>query len=389
MDDFDQEKIKLTTQTDQYSIAPGGILEIPLMLTNLSGVTDQVRITIEGIPMVWVSTEQPVLVLQPGEERQITLTIQPPAPPDAHAGRYNLRLSVASTLLPDRIVQTSITLTVAGYEVKGRVGILLDGLQYPVVPGDPLAIPVVLINQGLGVDTFRLATADLPEDWVTTPVQDVRLEPGEVQGAFIVVQPPRAPGSRAGRRPFRILINSLQAPDQGVSIDCILTVAAFFQFRSLLKPAEPPQNLPAQVLIHNLSNVPATFQTTWESPEDSLAFEPPEPQQISIPSDEEASLNFEAKPARRVWVGNETSYDYTVTVQAADEQHQVLKGVWVGKGVLPVWAAVVSAGSALAIMSLFDLGAASSCDLAEAIHLHPIDDAHRDRSGPHCNPITR
>ena len=141
MDNFDQEEIKLTTQTDQYSVAPGGLIEIPLTLTNLGGITDQVRITIEGIPLVWVSTEQPILVLQPGEERQISLTIQPPAPPDSHAGRYKLRLNVSSTLLPERSAQTTITLTVAGYEVKGRVGVLLDGLQYSVIPGDSSSFP--------------------------------------------------------------------------------------------------------------------------------------------------------------------------------------------------------------------------------------------------------
>ena len=286
MNDSEQEQIKLTTQTDQYSVAPGGSVEIPVVLTNLSGTSDQVRIHIEGIPLVWVSTEQPVLLLEPGEERQIILTIKPPAPPNAHAGRFSLWLRAVSTLNPSRSGQALVTLTVAGYEVKGRVGVLLDGVQYSVVPGEQLAIPVVLINQGLGADTFGLAVEELPQAWVSIPTPGLRLEPGEVKEAILVVQPPRRPDTRVGRRPFRILVTSQSAPEQGASIDCILTVATFFQFTSTLEAAQPDQNQPARVLIQNLSNVPASFQATWSSLEEALTFEPPGPQQVSIPSGE-------------------------------------------------------------------------------------------------------
>ena len=126
-----------------------------------------------------------------------------------------------------------VTLTVAGFEVKGRVGVLLEGVQYAVIPGDPLAIPVVMINQGLGADTFRLATEGLPEGWVSIPAPGFRLEPGEAREATLTIKPPRLPDSNAGRHPFRILVASQEASDQSVSIDCALTVAAFTEFEEL------------------------------------------------------------------------------------------------------------------------------------------------------------
>ena len=352
MNDLNQGELRLAIATDQLSVAPGSSLEIPLVITNLGNTHDQVRLSMEGIPLVWVSTEQPVLLLQSGEERQIVLTINPPAPPNAHAGRYTLQLIVTSTIDPARSAQEKITLTVAGYEVKGRVGVLLDGLQFTVLPGDRLAIPVVLINQGLGADTFQLTVEDLPGAWVSISTPTLQLEPGEVQEAVISVQPPRDPGSNAGRRPFRILVTSQKAPEQGASIDCILTVGAFIQFKSDLSAPQPEQNLPAQVLVQNLSNVQATFQVAWSSPEESLIFDPPEPQQLNIPSGETTGLAYTAQPARRPFVGGEKSYPYTIAVRASDEQTQTLKGNLSARGMLPVWVAALG-GLAIVLLCLW------------------------------------
>jgi uncharacterized membrane protein len=168
MNNSKQTGIILATQTDQFSVAPGNKLEIPLIITNEGSKPDQVRISVGGIPLVWVSAEQQVVLLQPGEQARVVLNIHPPAPPDAHAGRYRLQLSATSTLDPTRSYAATVNLTVAAYEVKGRVGVLLEVLHYTAIPGEQLTIPVVLINQGLGPDTFQLGQTGLPEAWVTS-----------------------------------------------------------------------------------------------------------------------------------------------------------------------------------------------------------------------------
>jgi heat shock protein HslJ len=349
MNNSDQTGIVLSTQTDQLSVAPGGKLAITLLLTNQGSAADQLRISVEGIPLTWVSTEQQVVLLQPGEQSQITLTIQPPAPPNAHTGRYSLRLGATSLIDPDRTAETQVTLTVAGFEVKGRVGVLLDGVQYSVIPGEPLEIPVVLINQGLAADTFRLALDNLPNAWTTIAVPALPLEPGEVKEAALIVKPPRSPSARASRYSFQIVVASQKAPDQSAKIDCTLTVAAFTEFKSSLDAAQPEQNLPFRVQVQNLSNMPATFRVSWHSPEDSLIFEPKEPQQINLPSGETATLEYTAQPARRPWFGDAKSYPYTVDVQASSQQIQTLEGSVIGKGLLPVWASVVGVGVLLCL----------------------------------------
>lgn len=352
MNNSDLETIILTTETSQYSIAPGEKLEIPVNVTNQGRTREQLRISVEGIPMVWVSTEHPVVLLQPGEQRQIILAIQPPAPLNVQIGRYVMRLLATSEIDSSHSAQIQFTLTVAGFEVKGRVGVLLEGVQYAVIPGDQLAIPVVMVNQGLGTDTFQLSMEGLPEGWVSIPVPDYRLEPGEAGKATLTIQPPRLPDSSAGRHPFRILVASLEAPNQSISIDCALTVAAFTEFKGSLEAAQLDQNLPARVLVQNLSNIPATFQVVWSSPQDSISFEPAEPQQVNLPSGESTKVEYTAQLARRAWFGGEKSYPYTVKIQASGQQTQTLESELPSKGLIPTWAAIIGA-VALLLFCLF------------------------------------
>ncbi len=337
MDNPAPEGLKLSTQKDQYSIVPGGKLEIPVTLVNPGNVADQVRISVEGIPLVWVSTEQLITLLQPGEERQVILTIQPPPTPNAPIGRYNLGLRAESVIVSGRSAQIQVKLTVAGFEVKGRLGVLLESLQYAVHPGEQVEIPLVFINQGLAADTFRLSVKELPTDWTVISTSVLGLEPGESQQVIITIKPPRLPSARASRYSFQVLASSQAAPDQGASIDCTLTVAAFIEFAGALEAPQPDQNLPARVSIQNQSNIPVTFQVNWSSPEDTLIFEPAEPARVNLPLGETAVMDYSAQPKRRPLFGGEKSFPYTVTVQASDQQAQNLEGAWPVKALLPIW----------------------------------------------------
>jgi len=341
MSDINPTGILLKTETDQLLVAPGGTLEIPVILKNQSASADQVRITVEGIPLSWISTDQPIVLLQPGEERRITLIVQPPAPPSANAGRHRMRIAVTSTFVPERLAEILVTLTVAGFEVPGRVGVLLNSLQYAVIPGEKTAVPVVLINQGLGTDTFHVVAEGLPPDWFSINPSSWSLEGGEIANGVLVIQPPRRSDARAGRYPFAILVKSAQAPEQNVSIDCILTVGAFTQVATQLLAPDPERELPERVRISNQSNVPATVRVSWQSPEETLAFDPPEPKQVSLALDESADVDYKVRPVRRHWVGGEKELPYTVTVQAAWIEDQVLRGAVRQKAVMPPWVAVV------------------------------------------------
>jgi heat shock protein HslJ/cell division septation protein DedD len=350
-----QSKLRITAQNDQYSVAPGDNIAIPLLLSNEGSLPDQVRVSVEGIPLVWASAQQQVILLQPGEQAQTILSVHPPASPEGRSGRYSLKVLASSVIDPARSTQTQITLTIAGFEVKGRISVLLDSVQFSVVPGEKLEISAVLINQGFTADSIKLEFGNLPEDWTTIPEQELRLQPGEVKDTLLIIQPPRNSNVRASRYPFRILVSSQDAPNQDVSIDCTLTVVAFTEFKSALEAAQPEQKLPARVVVQNLSNLPASFNLTWKSPEDSLTFEPKGSQQLNVPSGESAKADYTAQPSRRPLFGSAKSYPYSVDVQVSGGQTQTHEGTLMSKALLPVWTGVVG-GVVLLLLILIVLG---------------------------------
>jgi len=133
----------------EFSVAPGQILSIPVLIHN-KGTTDQsLTLSISGIPSNWVSVPSPLVHLAPGEQREMVLIVQPPAFPDGHAGRHNLAIRVASQQAPAEAVEETCSLTVAALEVPGRIGVLLAATELSVAPGGSTKIPLVLLNQGV------------------------------------------------------------------------------------------------------------------------------------------------------------------------------------------------------------------------------------------------
>jgi heat shock protein HslJ len=341
MSDLNFSGILMTTGKDTLSVAPGGTQELPVILKNNSRVPEQVRIMVEGVPLPWISTDRPVLLVQPGEEVPITLVVHPPEPPNANAGRYQMRILVTSTLDPERCAETLVTLTVAGFEVPGRVGVLLNGLQYAATPGETSALPVAITNQGLGADIFHLEQEGLQPNWIGNNPSSWTLKAGETVTGLLMIQPPRIPTSRAGRYQFRILVKSEHAPEQNVSINCILTVGAFTEVKAVLLSSDTERQLPPRVQILNQSNVPASVQVGWEDPEKTLAFEPSEPKQISLALEESTDVEYKVKPLQRYWVGNEREHPYVVKVQAGGASEQTLHGIVRQKALMPPWLAAV------------------------------------------------
>jgi heat shock protein HslJ len=347
--------ILLTIEKDTLSVAPGGTQELPIILKNNSESPEQVRITVEGVPLPWISTDRPVLLIQPGEEISITLVLHPPEPPSANVGRYRMRIIITSTLDPARRAETFVALTVAGFEMPGRVGVLLNGLQYAVTPGETLAIPVIIINQGLGTDTFHLSAEGLSTGWVGIDPSSWTLKAGEEARGMLVIKPPRTSESRAGRCPFSLMVKSEHAPDQNTSINCILTIGAFTEVKAKLLASDPERELPARVQILNQSNVPATVRVSWESMEKALAFEPSEPKQVRLALEESTEVEYKVRPLKRYWVGGERQHPYTIDLQAAGGNEQTLNGVVRQKAVMPPWLAVIG-GLLLMLCCLFGGG---------------------------------
>jgi uncharacterized membrane protein len=106
---------------------------------------------------------------------------------------------------------------------------MLNAVQFSTSPGTSLTIPITLLNRGLEGDAFILAVEGLPEGWASISAPVTPLEPGENKVVSFIIQPPLSPTSQAGRSKFIISVASQQNPEQGVRVECVLTVAAYAQ----------------------------------------------------------------------------------------------------------------------------------------------------------------
>ena len=151
------QQITISIEKDEYSIVPGSISEIVLQIQNQGDNPDYLEIGIRGIPSTWVTLQEQVIQLAPGEERGITLTVQPPPPPQTQAGIFPVKIVVTSQANPRQTAQAEIILRVAVFESRGRIGVMMETVQFSIAPGGSIDAPILLINQGLETDSFRMS----------------------------------------------------------------------------------------------------------------------------------------------------------------------------------------------------------------------------------------
>jgi hypothetical protein len=321
----------------EFAVAPGQSLSIPVLIYNKSTEDQSLTLSMRGGPSTWVSVPSPLVHLAPGEQREVVLTVQPPAFPEGRAGRHALVIHVASQQVPTEAVEETCTLTVAALEVPGRIGVLLAATEFSVAPGSSTAIHLVLRNQGLDADTFALSVDGIPSAWVYAPRAAVSLAPGQQQEVSLAIQPPASDQARAGRHPFRILVSSRGAPGQIVQAACILTIAPLTRFGGELQPQRIEAGQPARIVIENQGNVQQTFTVGLQSSGGEVIFEPEATPPVRVPPGEVGLVEFVARPRSRPFLGGEVSLPFTARVQAPEQQSRNLSGELVTRGLLPSW----------------------------------------------------
>lgn len=107
--------VSLSMDEIQFSVTPGEQVDIPLRLTNHGYGEDIFQIAIEGLPVTWVSTSTPTVRLQPGEEREVLLYVQPARLPSSHAGRHPFRIHISSQMDPSQMAVAEGILTIGPF----------------------------------------------------------------------------------------------------------------------------------------------------------------------------------------------------------------------------------------------------------------------------------
>ena len=150
-----QNPVGVQLQETQYSVVPGNRVTIPVTLMNQGGEEDHFELSARGIPLDWVSIPTPVVLLRAGEKKEVTVVIEAPPASQIQAGQYPVTLQVLSQSSPAQRVEAEFNLTVAAFEVKGRIGILMESIQFSVAPGSSATIPVGSFAASLGASRPR------------------------------------------------------------------------------------------------------------------------------------------------------------------------------------------------------------------------------------------
>ena len=123
------QQITISVEKNEYSMAPGSITEIKLRIQNQGENSDYFEIGIRGIPSNWVILRDQVIQLAPGEEKEISLSIQLPPPPQTQAGIYSIKVVAISQSDPKQMAQAEINLRVAVFESRGRISVMMDAVN--------------------------------------------------------------------------------------------------------------------------------------------------------------------------------------------------------------------------------------------------------------------
>ena len=255
----ENDKLKVAIKEEQLTVAPETRAALTVGIVNNNPYEDDINVTVRGVPPEWVTIPAPVVHLGPGEAKLITFSVRPPMMPDNRIAQFTLEVRAISQRDPDSFGTARSVLTVAAYQSKGRIGIMLGSVHFSVSPGSIIDIPILLQNRGDEEDTFRLNVRGLPESWVASNSTLTRLWPNDSLEIQLTLRVPRSPQAGAGRNPFTIQVASQLFPTQTANVDCILTIGSFLQFTSSSEPSALQAGQFGQVIVDNLGNTTDTY----------------------------------------------------------------------------------------------------------------------------------
>ncbi|MDX1435878.1 MAG: DUF5050 domain-containing protein [Anaerolineales bacterium] len=328
---------QIELKSSQYTATPGSKVQVKFTLTNQKLEQDTFRVYLDGISPDWLAHPIPALTLSPGEKREALVEIETPPAPQVRAGLYEFTLRAVSQSAPAESASVPGSLTVAAQKAEGRVGVLLEQVNFSLIPGGRVEIPVVLINQGVGEDYFRLSVEGIPGSWISTSSPVTHLQGGEQKEVLLNVMAPRSAQTRAGRYSFRIQVYSQQSPDQITEVSGTVTVAAFTGFGCRLEPKSISSGESTQITVLNEGNTQEVFTVKWKSDDDALEFSPAPSQQLRLAPGEQAKVNFSASPRARPILGGEFNYAFAATVKNSKGETETLSGGVSARALVPFW----------------------------------------------------
>jgi Tol biopolymer transport system component len=356
----DGDQLKIAIKEDEITVAPQSRVAIQVGIHNESPHEDYVEVLVKGVPPEWVTIPTPVLHLAPGEAKLVTLILQAPAISDGRVGQYPLAVQAGSQSDPKRSAVARSVLTVAAYQSRGRIGVMLGSIHFDITPDTSIDIPILLQNRGDDRDSFRLSVGGLPANWILSNSMLTRLEPNTSTEIQLTIQVPRSPQAAAGWTPFTIQFASQLFPTQITEVECVLTISAFSEFSASLEPVSLHAGKIGQVIINNEGNTIDTYSLNFQGRGNELIFEkavrvakpgpqagmeqvltayveiPPE-ERLPVPAGERGAYSFRSRLRSRPIVGGQQTYPFWVEILSTANESIELSGQVNDRAYIPFW----------------------------------------------------
>jgi len=264
--------IEVRLEVTRYTVQPGRTVVIPVEIENTGKVIDHLEFSILGIPPEWLGAPLPIVMLPVGETRQVSLVIQPPPATGLRPGVYPLQLRISSLRLQGRTIELDLLLTVAAESVQGTLAAYLAQQEYVVPPGGTVAFSLVVVNNYLKKDRFRISAAGLPSGWISADPARIELKPGEEAEIRLEITPPHSSTSLAGIYPFNLRLSAESEPKHTAALSCQLTVLPYYSYElELLTPVLEPGDT-GRVRLQNQGNEEDIYTLRFDSTQEKLSF---------------------------------------------------------------------------------------------------------------------
>ncbi|HUF39161.1 MAG TPA: hypothetical protein VMN57_11615 [Anaerolineales bacterium] len=250
--------IRAALRADAWEVSPGEAVQIAAVIENRGEEGETVIVSIKGLPAGWAKETAPIRLL-PGARKDVLLTVSPPRQAEGTLGRYPLRIRFERQDTDDRRIELEGILTVAAFTEDGLITMLMDSLQYTVVPGSLARVAFLVNHSGLEAQSFLLSVRGVPSAWISAPEPKIDLEPGQETRMEITIRPPRSPESRAGRHELFLRMANAGDEDVFTEVEITLTIEAFNDFNLSVSPSDVTAGDTVQVRIENTGNIPDVY----------------------------------------------------------------------------------------------------------------------------------
>jgi Tol biopolymer transport system component/serine/threonine protein kinase len=233
-------------------------------------------------------------------------------------------------------------LPVAPPVVERRLSLETPTAQVSVAPGNAVSIPFVVANHGGEPENVLMTVDGVPNEWVSSLPPLVHLEPGAQHESEVVIQPPRSPGSRAGRYALTLRAIGQNGYELVAEARPTLTVTAYSDLHPDLVPGAVSAEQLGQVIVRNEGNLPETVTIGLQDRAGELVFEPAQAQLV-VPEGQVGALSYRAAPRYRHLWGSPRVYPFAALVGTPGGAIQSLTGELLSRPLLPPWAPVLAA----------------------------------------------